>query len=300
MNIQYSGEEDTQEGDEFNDMYTFCDSDPKKGCILVDAVKFWPNYWAPHTMFEKFDAALPQDMKWSAGSEKRSKIGEICNWLKTPNLFGENFQIKDKHFRSKEDMFMAARWAVVINAVGKRYFENPNASFSKFPRQSIAQTKAPAPQQEPEEESPARKRSRLDQLGAASGSVTMGLLEEEEGGAVPNKKKRKARAVKEFEVTWDTKLESSNMTANHVSQAFALMNTRRITPAEGISVSAKSCIEPALPRLARPLEKTHVSHLQNLYIKEQHQGDLWVVWKQLRLSCSFVITWMCSCVNCLC
>ena len=150
-------------------------------------------------------------MKWSAGSEKRFKISEICNWLKTPNLFGENFQIKDKHFRCKEDMFVASRWAAVINAAGKRYFNNPIASFSKFPRQSIAQTRAPAPQQEPEEESPAKKRSRLDQLGAASTSVTMGLLEEEEGGQVPNKKKRKARAVKEFEVTWDTKLESSNI-----------------------------------------------------------------------------------------
>ena len=300
MNIQFSGEENTQENDEFNDMYTFCDSDPKKGCILVDAVKFWPNYWAPHTMFENFDAALPQDMKWSAESQKKCKISAIANWIKTPNMFGENFQIKDKHFRSKEDMFVGARWAVVINAVGKRYFDNPNASFSKFPRQSIAQTKAPAPQQSPDEESPLGKRSRSEHLGAALGVVNMGLLEEEEGGQVPNKKKRKARAVKEFEVTWDTKLESSNMTANHVSQAFALMNTRRITPAEGISVSAKSCIEPALSRLARPLEKTHVSYLQNLYIKEQHQGDLWVVWKQLRLSCSFVITWMCSCVNCLC
>ena len=188
MNIQYSGEENTQENDEFNDMYTFCDSDPKKGCILVDAVKFWPNYWAPHTMFENFDAALPQDMKWSAGSERRTKTSEVLAWLKTPNLFGENFKIKDKHFRSKEDMFVAARWAAVINAVGKRYFDGPIASFSKFPRQSIAQTRAPPPEQEAEEESPAKKRSRLDQLGAASGSVTMGLLEEEEGGAVPNKK----------------------------------------------------------------------------------------------------------------
>ena len=300
MNIQFSSEEDTQEGDEFNDMYTFCDSDPKKGCILVDAVKFWPNYWAPHTMFENFDAALPQDMKWSAESQKKCKISEICNWIKTQNLFGENFQIKDKHFRSKEDMFMAARWAVVINAVGKRYFDNPNASFSKFPRQSIAQTKAPAPQQSPDEESPLGKRSRSEHLGAASGVVSMGLLEEEEGGAVPNKKKRKARAVKEFEVTWDTKLESSNMTANHISQAFGLMNTKRITPAEGITVSAKNCIEPALPRLARQLDKLHVSYLQDLYKKEQGQGDLWVVWKQLRLSCSFVITSMCPCVNCLC
>jgi hypothetical protein len=281
-------------------MYTFCDSDPKKGCILVDAVKFWPNYWAPHTMFENFDAALPQDMKWSAGSERKTRTAEVLAWLKTPNLFGDE-KIRDKHFRSNEDMFVAARWAEVINAVGKRYFDGPIASFSKFPRQSIAQTNAPPPEPEPEEESPLKKRSRYDQLGAAAGSFTMGLMvEQEESGAVPNKKKRKARAVKEFDVTWETNLESSNMSANHVSQAFALMNTKRITPAEGITVTAKNCIEPALERLARPLDKLHVSFLQDLYKKEQGQGDLWVVWKQLRLSCSFVITSMCPCVNCLC
>lgn len=80
------------------------------------------------------------------------------------------------------------------------------------------------------------------------------------------------------------------MSDNHVSQAFALMNTKRITSAEGISVSAKNCIQPALERLARPLDKQHVKELVRLYKKEQKQGDWWLVQKQIRLICSFVIS----------
>ena len=290
-NIQYSGEQDVVEGDPLEDMFTFCDSDPKKGCVLVDVVKFWPTCWAPHSLLEDFNEPLAKpDMAWSAASAKATKTSVILEWLKQPNHFAEDFKIMDKHFRSKKDLFVAGRWAVVLNSVGGRYFGNPMACFERFPRQSILKSKEPEPEMEPEE-SPSGQRTKAQQLGAAS-VITLALPEEEV--VVPKKKKRKAKVVKEFEVTWDTKLEQSNMSENHVFQAFGLMNTKSITSPEGIMVSAKNCIEPALGRLARPLDKQHVNELVRLYKKEQKQGDWWLVRKQIRLICFFVISCMCS------
>ena len=108
------------------------------------------------------------------------------------------------------------------------------------------------------------------------------------------KKKRKAKVVKEFVVTWDTKLETSHMSESHVTQAFGLMQTRSITTPEGIQVSAKNCIQPALGRLARDIDKEHVAELMRLHKKEQKQGELWLERKQIRLICFFVMTCNCS------
>ena len=290
INIQFSGEQDTEETDKYHDMFTFCDGDPKKACILVDVVKFWPAYWAPHCMLENFTEPLSKpDMKWSAASQKKTNTGVIMEWLKQSNLFADDFKIMEKHFRSRKDLLVANRWAIVLNVVGGRYFKNPMICFSRFPRQPILQKNN---EPEPEEtESPQMQKTKGQQLGAASG-ISLNLLNQEEV-VVPQKRKRKAKAVKEFEVTWETKLERANMSDSHVSQAFALMNTKRITSAEGISVSAKNCIQPALERLARPLDKQHVNELVRLYKKEQKQGDWWLVPEQIRLICLFVVSCIC-------
>jgi hypothetical protein len=293
INIQYSGEQDVVEGDPLEDMFTFCDSDPKKGVVFVDVVKFWPTYWAPHCMLENFKEALGKPkVDWAAASQPKAKTSEILEWLKQPNFFAEDFKMMDKHFKSNKDLFVAGRWAVVLNVVGQRYFAGPMSAFAAFPRKSILKPEEQPEEKEPEE-SPTGKRTKSQQLGAASGGAGLALMEEEEV-VVPKKKKRKAKVVKEFVVTWDTKLETSHMSESHVTQAFGLMQTRSITTPDGIVVSAKSCIEPALGRLARAIDKEHVAELMRLYKKEQKQGELWLVRKQIRLICFFVMTCMCS------
>ena len=120
------------------DMFTFCDSDPKKACILVDVVKFWPTYWGPHSMLENFKQELGKpDKNWSAASAKSAKTSVILEWLKQPNFFAEDFRIMDKHFKSNKDLFVAGRWAIVLNVVCERYFGGPMAAFASFPRSSI-------------------------------------------------------------------------------------------------------------------------------------------------------------------
>ena len=216
----------------------------------------------------------------------------LMDWLKQPNFFAEDFKMMDKHFKSNKDLFVAGRWAIVLNVVCQRYFAGPMLAFAAFPRKSLKQPEEQPEEKEPEE-SPTGKRTKSQQLGAASGGSGLALTEEEEV-AVPKKKKRKAKVVKEFVVTWDTKLETSHMSESHVTQAFGLMQTRSITTPEGIVVSAKNCIQPALGRLARDIDKEHVAELMRLYKKEQKQGELWLERKQIRLICFFVMTCNCS------
>ena len=103
-NIQYSGEQDVVEGDPLEDMFTFCDSDPKKGVVFVDVVKFWPTYWAPHNMLENFKVALAKpEETWAAASQPKAKTSEILEWFKQPNFFADDFKMMDKHFKSNKD-----------------------------------------------------------------------------------------------------------------------------------------------------------------------------------------------------